>query len=290
MGIRPVSTSDSTGAGPRGPAGADGLSAYQQWLAAGNTGTAADFLASLEGHDGASAYALWLSAGNIGSVADFLASLKGTDGKDGKDAAAGTGSGSSTGGFTTRQLFIGAGVSPITVPDGVTRMLVKAYSAGAGGQNKTNASLFTGATQSGAYGESIIAVAPGDILSINVGVGGPAVDQNGAPPNPAAVDTLIYRNGTLRMRVPGGFSPNTKTGCDVFIPQSTGMANVVVAGTEIGFVGASAPRGGAGGSAALAGTGDGDDGKAPGGAGSNGGGALNARGGKGADGLVELWY
>lgn len=72
--------------------GTAGESAYQVWLDAGNTGTEADFLASLiglpgkdgkDGSDGQSAYQLWLDAGNTGTQADFLASLKGADGKDG---------------------------------------------------------------------------------------------------------------------------------------------------------------------------------------------------------------
>ena len=43
-----------------------------------------------DGADGQSAYDLWLAQGNTGSEADFLASLKGADGKngaDGKDGA-----------------------------------------------------------------------------------------------------------------------------------------------------------------------------------------------------------
>jgi hypothetical protein len=73
-----------------GNRGADGASAYQIWLDAGNTGTEADFLASLEGEpgadstipgpQGASAYAAWLALGNVGSEADFIASLVGAKG------------------------------------------------------------------------------------------------------------------------------------------------------------------------------------------------------------------
>lgn len=89
----------------QGEPGADGLSAYQLWLQAGHTGTAEDFLASLQGDDGRSAYAIaldngftgseedwlaslvghsayqvWLDAGNTGTVGDFLDSLQGDDG------------------------------------------------------------------------------------------------------------------------------------------------------------------------------------------------------------------
>ena len=96
-----------------GADGADGLSAFDIWIAQGNTGTESDFLASLIGADGApgadgtqgvdgapgadgidgapgapgadgfSAYAIWINAGNEGSEADFLASLIGENGADG---------------------------------------------------------------------------------------------------------------------------------------------------------------------------------------------------------------
>jgi hypothetical protein len=86
--------------------GLPGKSAYQIWLAQGNTGTEADFLASLKANvrsisnadieaiingleasqqgtgpliqstPGLSAYQIWLAQGNTGTEADFLASLK----------------------------------------------------------------------------------------------------------------------------------------------------------------------------------------------------------------------
>ena len=89
------------GVGPQGPAGADGqdgLSAYEIWLAQGNTGSEQDFLNSLEGpqgpagtngadgtsgvdgQDGQSAYEIWLAQGNSGTEQDFLDSLVGPPG------------------------------------------------------------------------------------------------------------------------------------------------------------------------------------------------------------------
>lgn len=87
--------------GGTGQQGADGLSAYDLWLLAGNQGSVEDFLLSLKGekgdtgNDGArgtrgakgdsglSAYQVWLNEGNTGSVQDFLASLKGEQGDTG---------------------------------------------------------------------------------------------------------------------------------------------------------------------------------------------------------------
>ncbi|MDR5839328.1 hypothetical protein [Caballeronia sp. LZ034LL] len=124
--------------GSNGHDGAPGKSAYEVWVAAGHTGTVADFLGSLQGkpgldgedgadgkdgtngkdgtdgtngtngvdgHDGQSTYALWLALGNTGTQADFIAAQRGPagadgkDGVDGKDGAAGTG-------LTNRQVWV----------------------------------------------------------------------------------------------------------------------------------------------------------------------------------------
>ena len=90
------------GDGPQGIAGNDGAegdSAYEIWLALGNTGTQQDFIDSLtgpagpqgeqglagpqgsDGSAGSSAYEIWLAAGNTGTESDFLSSLVGTNGK-----------------------------------------------------------------------------------------------------------------------------------------------------------------------------------------------------------------
>ena len=79
--------------GDPGDPGADGDSAYQVWLDAGNTGAEQDFLDSLKGTDGEpgdpgadgdSAYQLWIDEGNTGTEQEFLDSLKGTDGDPGE--------------------------------------------------------------------------------------------------------------------------------------------------------------------------------------------------------------
>ncbi len=69
--------------GPKGDTGDDGLSAYQVWLAAGNSGTEAEYIASKKGTAGAaglSAYETWLGLGNVGTQQDFLDSLRGPEG------------------------------------------------------------------------------------------------------------------------------------------------------------------------------------------------------------------
>jgi hypothetical protein len=80
--------------GPAGVAGANGVtgkSAYELWLASGNTGTSQDFLTSLLGTNGASgasglsAYQLWLALGHVGTETDFINSLIGIQGIAGID-------------------------------------------------------------------------------------------------------------------------------------------------------------------------------------------------------------
>jgi hypothetical protein len=72
--------------GPSGPSGASGIagqSAYDLWLAQGNTGTVQDFLST-------SAYQIWLAQGNTGTAQDFLNTLVGPSGPQGIQGIAGT--------------------------------------------------------------------------------------------------------------------------------------------------------------------------------------------------------
>lgn len=81
--------------GETGPAGQDGLSAYQVAVAGGFVGTEAQWLASLQGdvgadgQDGLSAYEIAVQNGYIGTEAQWLLSLKGDRGDKGDDGQAG---------------------------------------------------------------------------------------------------------------------------------------------------------------------------------------------------------
>ncbi len=127
----PQGETGATGAtGPAGADGQDGASAYDLWLAAGNTGSVTDFLNSLkgadgtngtngqdgadgqdgqDGQDGASAYDLWLAAGNTGSVTDFLNSLKGADGTNGTNGQDGADGQNGQDGASAYDLWLAAG-------------------------------------------------------------------------------------------------------------------------------------------------------------------------------------
>lgn len=113
--VWPTGTPDATCTpvpGPVGATGVAGASAYDVWIALGNSGTEQEFLNTLVGEEGKdgykgtdglsvlgisgdhgdhghSAYQLWLDAGNDGSEADFLESLVGAAGSDGVDGQTG---------------------------------------------------------------------------------------------------------------------------------------------------------------------------------------------------------
>ncbi len=70
-------------AGIQGDPGINGLSAYELWLEAGNSGTLQDFINALGGGIGASAYDLAVSEGYVGTLEEWLASLNGADGAQG---------------------------------------------------------------------------------------------------------------------------------------------------------------------------------------------------------------
>jgi hypothetical protein len=82
--------------GPQGDTGEEGISAYEVWLALGNTGDEQAFIDALKGDagedgvlgaDGQSVYDVWLALGNTGDEQAFIDSLKGADGEDGDDFA-----------------------------------------------------------------------------------------------------------------------------------------------------------------------------------------------------------
>lgn len=78
--------------GTNGANGQNGLSAYEIWLAEGNTGTESDFLNAITGpqgvqgmqgdvgQNGLNAYEVWLAQGNIGTEQDFLTAITGPQG------------------------------------------------------------------------------------------------------------------------------------------------------------------------------------------------------------------
>ena len=72
-----------------GETGVTGMSAYEEWLNLGNEGTESDFLLALSGETGVtgmSTYETWLDLGNTGTQQQFIDSLLGADGVIGESA------------------------------------------------------------------------------------------------------------------------------------------------------------------------------------------------------------
>ena len=141
--------------GENGAAGFTGKSAYELWLAAGNTGTTQDFLTSLlgtsgtSGATGLSAYELWLALGHVGTETDFINSLIGIQGiagidgicLNGTDGTNGTNGVDGVNGLSAYQVWVLNGHT------GQTQAAFLASLVGAAGTNGTNGSQgLTGAT------------------------------------------------------------------------------------------------------------------------------------------------
>jgi hypothetical protein len=129
--------------GTVGPNGSTGKSAYELWIAAGNTGTSQDFLTSLLGANGASgaaglsAYQLWLSLGHVGTETDFINSLIGIQGIAGVDGVCLNGTDGTNGidgvnGLSAYQVWVLNGHT------GETQAAFLASLVGAAGTNGTN--------------------------------------------------------------------------------------------------------------------------------------------------------
>jgi hypothetical protein len=85
-------------------------------------------------------------------------------------------------GYKDVALFTGSGTIPWTVPAGKTRILVEAWGAGGGG------SVYGGGG-GGAYVAASFAVTPGDVITINLGVGG--TSGSGATPGATGGTTSV---------------------------------------------------------------------------------------------------
>ena len=102
----------SGASGPSGPQGVAGQSAYDLWLAQGNTGTVQDFLST-------SAYQIWLAQGNTGTAQDFINTLVGPSGPQGIQGIPGTnGTNGATGPQGPQGIQGIAGVNGVNGTDG----------------------------------------------------------------------------------------------------------------------------------------------------------------------------
>ena len=117
----------------------------------------------LPGVNGLSAYEVWLAEGNTGTEQDYLDSLVGPQGPAGGNSN------------LTSQIFPTSGSGTFTVPPNVTEIEVEMWGAGAGATVRIppigNELILCGGG-GGAYKRAIITVTPGDVINYNVGGGG----------------------------------------------------------------------------------------------------------------------
>lgn len=301
-----------------GPAGADGRSAYQVWLDAGNSGTVAQYLAAIKGAKG--------DTGPVSTVPgpagtpSTVPGPKGEAGTQGIQGAPGIqgiqgpiGPATSATGLARRAMFASAtALESWVVPFGVTRAFIEVWGGGGGGASSRD----FGGAGSGGYVNGFVDLIAGESLQVEVGQGGAA---GTASPNGVAVGgfgqagarSRVYSPaGTtglvFEMRAQGGDGASQIRGASGGLVGSFG--DFLLSGTPgtspyrqpadsdttqiYGGTGGNAPRGGRGGRGGRYNSGvTAEAGEAPGGGGGTQAGvALSGYGGVGAAGRVVIWY
>ena len=196
-------TSDFTG--PQGPQGETG--------AAGTNGTNGSDGA--DGADGSSAYEIWIAAGNTGTQQDFIDSLTGPQGPQGEAGESSpSGPNVSNGKLTFNTVGL---LTDWVVPDGVytIEIWLNGSVGGDGGDVLySNGSVYDSGGSGGSFGSAtvILNVAPGDIISYYIGNDGNDgndatrynMSQVLADNGTAGETSKIYRNNILGFSVSGG--------------------------------------------------------------------------------------
>lgn len=197
-------------------------------------------------------------------------------------------------GRNSLSVFTATGAFTFTVPPSVGTLFCRVWGGGGGGGGGATSAINSAGSGGGggAYAEGIISVTPGANISGFVGaggVGGAALGSGGVGgTSSCSTVTATGGNGgafqaaSMTVQTPGG-------GASGGVNFNGGSGSIVIPNgtTAIGGAGGNSPSGGQGGvqsSAAPA------DGITPGGGGGGGGGTGSNSGGRGANGLVEIWY
>lgn len=187
------------------------------------------------------------------------------------------------GGFDTVKTFTANG--NFTVPDNIFQIQIEAWSGGGGGADSGGSAQ--GGGGSGAYGQAIRSVTPGQNIALVIGAGG-ASGPNGVDGGNTTVlgMTCTGGKGSIAGSPFNGGAGGVATGFDINFPGGNGAR----ATTDPG-VGGDAPKGGQGGTLNTV-----DitffHGKFPGGGAAGGapGGPSGAVGGTGGNGYIVIWY
>jgi hypothetical protein len=203
------------------------------------------------------------------------------------------------GGFTSQAVFTATG--SFTVPPGVTSLLVEVWGGGGGGGASAPNGSPGGGGGGGGFGESVVAVTPGDVITVTVGGGGtPGSGGNGTtsvpggPGGTSSFGTLVTATGgqggsAASEGGPGGVGGTSTS--PISSDGATGTSNGGEGESTMGMPGGAAGGGGGpGGDGAPGGSSTpGGNGIVPGGGGGSGGYPANM-GGAGASGEVVLFY
>lgn len=199
-------------------------------------------------------------------------------------------------GFATMQGFAASG--SFVVPQGVTRLRVRAFGGGGGGGGNTS-SGGGGGGGGGGYAEGIFAVGPGQVIAVTVGaagagganVGGSAAANTGGNGGASSFGAFLSAaggqggQGALANGQGSSGPGGSGSGGAVNMAGSAGNAGLYAGTTGYGGHGGAAAAGGGGGAAS---SGLPSAGGFPGGGGA--GGATNFGGAAGAAGLVIVEY
>jgi hypothetical protein len=159
-------------------------------------------------------------------------SLKGPAGNPGPAGSVGP-----AGGFTHPVVFNAAGTTTWTVPDGVTQLVLELWGAGGGGGRVAaadgNGNFFKGAGGAGgSYLKALVAVTPGQVLSLGVGAGGTGAGQTGNTSSDSGTSggsttVSIAGGGGWTAAAGGGAGASGTTGGSGGTASTTGTATVI---------------------------------------------------------------
>lgn len=101
--------------------------------------------------------------------------------------------------FTNMQVFVIAGSTTFTVPDGITKVMLEVRGAGGGGGQGNNGGTVGQGGSGGGYGKGIFGVTPGSMHTVTVGLGGLGSTSGtctiGAPGGSSSFGALISASG-----------------------------------------------------------------------------------------------
>ena len=300
--------------GNQGPAGNNGLSAYQIALNNGFVGTETQWLNSLQGtpgqqgptgpvgpqgltgNNGLSAYQIALSNGFVGTETQWLNSLQGATGQVGPQGPVGaTGpqgpqGPSGSGGFSTMQVYSTPGSYSFTIPTGINKIMIEVWGGGGGGGNSSvnvTGSMTSGA--GGGYGKEIFSVTPGASYTVIVGAGGTSSGGNGGTTSFGSLISATGGQGGLNLGSPFFLPAGGSSSAAFNVTGEAGVLGFSAGGQGVkggDSFGSTGGRGGYNGAVAS-------PGNSPGGGGASGSGFSTVTyitGAPGAPGRVVVWY